>query len=284
MLWLIWLYQRNHLLQLGWQEPNHEQPTPKATARDVLMWLLLCWTIMATLENPQHTCWKLLKYLASWKYWLTPQCTRLTIQGVEAMEAVILQTSTLLVLGVKPSWKFLEADKCCYRWICNPANRSEWRSEWKMSNARMVKKSKGPSFSILLPPTFSLPQEKSKASFPKPDSTATVIHPVWHLWGALQISRVIWWCRSSSSMLGLAQKAKASVKSSCRSWVARSQLEGLACKSNHREILLQEPGDRNSVLLEDEGCPEPGARVSSWLCPRSVGSPEVNHLGLLPQL
>lgn len=90
--------------------------------------------------------------------------------------------------------------------------------------------------------------------------------------------------QGSSLMLHLAVKVKASVKSDCRSGVVRSYLEGLACKSNHREILLQEPGDRNPVHVEDEGCPEPRARMSSWLCPRSVGSPKVSHLGLLPQL
>lgn len=47
-----------------------------------------------------------------------------------------------------------------------------------MSDARVVKKRTGPSFSILLPPTFSLPQEKSNAAFPKPDSTGIAAHAV----------------------------------------------------------------------------------------------------------
>lgn len=72
------------------------------------------------------------------------------------------------------------------------------------------------------------------------------MHPPQSLTALLSLSIQ---CDTSGVLLNA---GSCSVKSSWRSWVVGSQLEGLACKSS-----LQEPGDRSSAHVEDEGCPEP---------------------------
>lgn len=130
------------------------------------------------------------------------------------------------------------------RFVALQIEAPSW-SEGKLSKTMIV----NVSFSILLPLVFSLPQEKSNTSLTRCGRIAIVVHPACHVcWHTLQPHQ------GSCSTLGLALKAKAFMKRDCRSLMVKSYLEGLACKSNYRDVLLQETETKSMFKMKVALC------------------------------